>query len=215
MLFTLNGPGNMSKVLPEGIKAVSLDDQDYVLTPICGASDSETQYSPVIQVDGPTDIHGYTPMQSAPTKEINNWAGNKINHKHEAKHTEENSTSQIKVAVEYVCKNCGVDLSKSLVRKWHRCTDPQCRDVNICNSCCDSGYHSCHTRHLMPFTMPVLETKHCDSCGSIFSHKSSYVYVCTLCPNYAMCYNCYYWAGMHCAHADNISKISVKEILAT
>ena len=194
--------------LPDGFEAVPVPcDQGYSMTPLHNMN-MDTQFSPVVQVDGPADLVDCT------TYSLDNMeakCGSKI-----CKQTDSPVGSGLNADndISYTCKSCQIDLTKVPNKSWHRCTDPVCHEYNICDTCHASGYHAEHLRHSMPFRLPDSENNHCDSCGYDLPGEGN-VYVCSLCDHYTMCHNCYYWCGMHVAHKQYIKKVLVKDYLST
>jgi hypothetical protein len=41
------------------------------------------------------------------------------------------------------------------------------------------------------------------------------VYKCQICTSYIMCHNCEYWCGMHWAHKESLTKLTLKEYFNT
>ena len=206
-IFTQTDEPVIENSLPDGIEAVATHlDQGYVLTPIDNVT-TEFSYSPVVQVDGPVDTHtSKAEINTKPNKVV--YSGPCASVCEKPKHT--NAATCV-----YVCKGCSKDLSTEPDRSWNRCTDPKCHEFNLCNKCCDKGFHHDHIRHLMPFTMPDPGSHFCDSCGLKLINMNSCVFVCNHCQSYVMCKNCYHWAGMHWAHRNKVTKVKVQDFLGT
>lgn len=156
-----------------------------------------TQFSPVIQVDGPADLdegRSYVDKEArCGSKNICKQTDSPVANVCDADND-----------ISYTCKNCQTDLTKVSNKSWHRCTDPVCHEYNICDSCHEREYHSEHLRHSMPFRLPDCENNRCNSCGYVPNNRDGNIYVCSLCDRYIMCHNCYCWCGMHVAHKQDI-----------